>query len=157
MFDLTSMKLLILGLVALIVVGPKDLPVLLRTIGKYVGMIRRQASEFRSQFDEAMRDQELQTLKAEMEAMKRDVKATVETAGQSIETDVNASTRHIDNQIKSPTPTPPASVTSPVFDDNPHVATNHSPGPVSPPVEAAHINGTTARVPEAEPITKAGA
>ena len=64
MFDLTSSKLLILGIVALIVVGPKDLPILLRTIGKYVGMIRRQANEFKSQFDEAMRESELDSLKA---------------------------------------------------------------------------------------------
>ena len=41
MFDLTSSKLLILGIIALLVVGPKDLPILLRTIGKYMGMIRK--------------------------------------------------------------------------------------------------------------------
>ena len=110
MFDLTSMKLLILGLVALIVVGPKDLPILLRTVGKYVAMIRRQAAEFRSQFDEAMRDQELQTLREEMEAMKRDVKATVDSAGRAVETDLSATTREIDNQIKSPTAVPGTAV-----------------------------------------------
>jgi Tat protein translocase TatB subunit len=155
MFDLTSMKLLILGLVALIVVGPKDLPVLLRTIGKYVGMIRRQAAEFRSQFDEAMRDQELQTLKAEMEAMKRDVRATVETAGRSIETDVHATTREIDNHIKSPTQAP-ASASTVTSSDNPHVATNHSPGPPTPLLESAHINGTATHASQVDPITKAG-
>ena len=41
MFDFTSSKLLILGIVALLVMGPKDLPALLRTIGKYVGIIKR--------------------------------------------------------------------------------------------------------------------
>ena len=46
MFDITSSKLLILAVVALIVVGPKDLPILLRTIGKYLGIIRRHAAEF---------------------------------------------------------------------------------------------------------------
>ena len=60
MFDFTSSKLLILGIVALLVIGPKDLPALLRTIGKYVGIIKRQAAEFRAQFDEAMRESELQ-------------------------------------------------------------------------------------------------
>ena len=59
MFDITSSKLLILGIVALLVIGPKDLPALLRTIGKYVGIIKRQAAEFRAQFDEAMRESEL--------------------------------------------------------------------------------------------------
>ena len=59
MFDFTSSKLLILGIVALLVIGPKDLPALLRTIGKYMGIIKRQANEFRAQFDEAMRESEL--------------------------------------------------------------------------------------------------
>ena len=63
MFDITSSKLLLLGIVALIVIGPKDLPVLLRTIGKYVGIIKRQAAEFRSQFEEAVRESELDQLK----------------------------------------------------------------------------------------------
>ena len=59
MFDITSSKLLILGIVALLVIGPKDLPALLRTIGKYMGIIKRQAADFRAQFDEAMRESEL--------------------------------------------------------------------------------------------------
>ena len=104
MFDLTSMKLLILGLVALIVVGPKDLPVLLRTIGKYVGMIRRQAAEFRSQFDEAMRESELQTLKDELASMKRDVKATVDSASRSLDAEVSSVNRHIDDHMRPASP-----------------------------------------------------
>ena len=107
MFDLTSSKLLILGLVALIVVGPKDLPLLLRTIGKYVGMIRRQANEFRAQFDEAMRDSELASLRAELESAKRDATATVNEAGRAMESDLNAATRDIEHQIKPPAPVEP--------------------------------------------------
>ncbi|MBX9925323.1 MAG: Sec-independent protein translocase protein TatB [Hyphomicrobiaceae bacterium] len=90
MFDLTSSKLLILAVIALIVVGPKDLPVLLRAVGKYIGIIRRQANEFRQYFDEAMREQELATLRAEVDAMKRDVQATVSSAGRALEADIAA-------------------------------------------------------------------
>ncbi|MDZ4843583.1 MAG: Sec-independent protein translocase protein TatB [Hyphomicrobium aestuarii] len=90
MFDLTSSKLLILAVIALIVVGPKDLPVLLRAIGKYVGIVRRQANEFRQYFDEAMRENELASLKAEVDAMKRDVQATVSSAGRALEADIDA-------------------------------------------------------------------
>ena len=90
MFDLTSSKLLILAIIALIVVGPKDLPVLLRAIGKYVGIVRRQANEFRQYFDEAMRENELASLKAEVDAMKRDVQATVSSAGRALEADIDA-------------------------------------------------------------------
>jgi sec-independent protein translocase protein TatB len=104
MFDLTSSKLLILGLVALIVVGPKDLPVLLRTIGKYVGMIRRQAGEFRGYFDEAMREQELANLKAEVTSLKRDVEATVSSATRAVQDDVNSVKNDIDQQIKAADP-----------------------------------------------------
>lgn len=104
MFDLTSSKLMILGLVALIVVGPKDLPLLLRTIGKYVGLIRRHANDFRAQFDEAMRDQELANLKAEMEAVKRDVQDTLHDAHQSVRSDVTAATQHIEHHIHTPHP-----------------------------------------------------
>jgi sec-independent protein translocase protein TatB len=102
MFDISSMKLLIVGLVLLIVVGPKDLPALLRTIGKYVGVIRRQAAEFRAQFDEAMRESELQTLRDELDAMKRDVKATVDSAGRTLESEVASAHRDLDAKIKAP-------------------------------------------------------
>jgi sec-independent protein translocase protein TatB len=90
MFDITSSKLLILAIVALIVVGPKDLPILLRTIGKYLGVIRRQAAEFRSQFDEAMREAELDHLKKEFEDVSREMRATM-----------NAGTRALDRHIEA--------------------------------------------------------
>ncbi len=88
MFDLASSKLLILGLVALIVVGPKELPLLLRTIGKYVGMIRRQAAEFRTQFDDAMRESELDSIKKDVEAMGQDMATTMREAEMSVEKEV---------------------------------------------------------------------
>ena len=113
MFDLTSSKLLILAVIALIVVGPKDLPVLLRAVGKYIGIIRRQANEFRQYFDEAMREQELATLRAEVDAMKRDVQATVSSAGRALEadiaavkSDVDAASGDVNRSIHAPS-TPP--------------------------------------------------
>ncbi len=108
MFDLTSSKLLILGLVALIVVGPKELPLLLRTIGKYVGLIRRHANDFRAQFDEAMRDQELANLKAEMEAVKRDVENTIHSTHRAVSDDVAAASKDIEQHIHAAQPKPMA-------------------------------------------------
>ena len=104
MFDLTSSKLLILGIVALIVVGPKELPFLLRTIGKYVGMIRRQANEFRAQFDEAMREAELDSLKKEVEAVARDAEDTIRDAQATVEHDVQAATADLDHAMQPVTP-----------------------------------------------------
>jgi sec-independent protein translocase protein TatB len=85
MFDITSSKLLILGIVALLVIGPKDLPALLRTIGKYMGIIKRHAAEFRAQFDEAMRDSELQQLKKEVESAGQEAEASMRAAERSVE------------------------------------------------------------------------
>lgn len=80
MFDIGSGELLVLAIAALIVVGPKDLPVLLRTIGRYVGLIKRQASEFREHFDEAMRETELQQMQEDVDRMARETEAAVRAA-----------------------------------------------------------------------------
>jgi sec-independent protein translocase protein TatB len=85
MFDITSSKLLILGIVALLVIGPKDLPALLRTIGKYMGIIKRQAAEFRAQFDEAMRESELAELKKSVENIQQETEASMREATSSVE------------------------------------------------------------------------
>jgi sec-independent protein translocase protein TatB len=90
MFDITSSKLLILAVVALIVVGPKDLPILLRTLGKYLGVIRRHAAEFRGQFDEAMREAELDGLKKEFDAVSREVRSTIDIGSRAIDTQIEA-------------------------------------------------------------------
>ncbi len=85
MFDITSSKLLLLGIVALLVIGPKDFPVLLRTIGKYVGIIRGHAKEFRAQFDEAMREAELSGLKKDVESIAQETEASLRATEQTVE------------------------------------------------------------------------
>jgi sec-independent protein translocase protein TatB len=90
MFDITSSKLLLLGIVALIVIGPKDLPVLLRTVGKYVGIIKRQAAEFRAQFDEAIRESELEQLKKDVESMGQEAEASMREAERTVTSELDA-------------------------------------------------------------------
>ncbi len=67
MFELDWGKLVIIGIVALIAIGPKELPAVLRTIGQWVGKIKRMASEFQGQFQEALREAEMADLKKEAE------------------------------------------------------------------------------------------
>src|ERR1700730_4994180 len=88
MFDVTSSKLLILGVVALLVIGPKDLPALSRTLGGYMGIIKRQAAEFRAQFDEAMRESELEQLKKEVETVGSTAEAHMRSAEHSLGTEM---------------------------------------------------------------------
>ena len=102
MFDFTSSKLLILGIVALLVIGPKELPGLLRTLGKYMGIIRKHANEFRAQFDEAMRDSELEALKKEVETIGKDTEATIRSAEQTVQSEVDAARASVDTAMDDP-------------------------------------------------------
>ena len=69
--DLSTAHILIVIVVALVVVGPKDLPLLLRKIGKFMGKMRGMANEFRASFDEMARQSELDELRKEVEAMRQ--------------------------------------------------------------------------------------
>ena len=69
MFDIGWGELLVIGVVALLVVGPKELPSLLRTLGQGMTKLRRMASEFQGQFQEAMREAEIADLKKEAEKL----------------------------------------------------------------------------------------
>lgn len=73
MFDLFSWShILILLTVALVVVGPKDLPRLMNMAGKWVGKARNMANEFKKSFDDMARQSELDQLRAEIEKLKAD-------------------------------------------------------------------------------------
>jgi sec-independent protein translocase protein TatB len=60
----------IIGVLALIVVGPKDLPVLMRKLGRFLAHMRAMAAEFRASFDEMARQSELDELRREVEALR---------------------------------------------------------------------------------------
>lgn len=67
MLDIGWTELLIIAMVAIIVVGPKDLPRMLRSLGRTAGQLRRTANEFREQFDDALRESELEELRTTMD------------------------------------------------------------------------------------------
>jgi len=101
MFDISWGKLVIIGVVALIVIGPKELPAVLRTIGQWMGKIRRMASEFQGQFQEAMREAEMADLKKQFDETTSAVTSTFDT------TDIK---NELEKMIQEPAATsPPAS------------------------------------------------
>jgi len=79
MFDIAWSEFMLVGAVALVVIGPKDLPKAMRTVGQAVGKMRRMATEFQGQFNDAMREAELHDLKKQVE----DVGGSVSTAMNS--------------------------------------------------------------------------
>lgn len=68
--EVGGFEVLVIAALALIIIGPKDLPVMLRKLGKFVGKMRAMAQEFRSSFDELARQSELEELRKEVEAMR---------------------------------------------------------------------------------------
>lgn len=71
-FDLSWSHILIVLIVALVVVGPKDLPRLMRTAGRWTAKARAMADQFRKSFDEMARQSELDELRSELDALRRE-------------------------------------------------------------------------------------
>ena len=65
MFDFDAGKLIIIGIVALIVIGPKELPRVMRQVGQAAAKMRRMAADFRGQFMDAMREADIEDIKAD--------------------------------------------------------------------------------------------
>ena len=62
MFDIGAFELLVVAVVAILVIGPKDLPLALRTAGRWIGKIRRVSSHFRTGLDAMVREAEMEDL-----------------------------------------------------------------------------------------------
>lgn len=70
MLDLGWSELFVIAVVAIIVVGPRELPGMLRNVGKFVGQMRRMAGEFQRQFNDALKDAELDEVKKDIESVR---------------------------------------------------------------------------------------
>ena len=77
MFDIGWSEVLVIAAVAIIVVGPKELPKMLRSFGKTMGMVRRTANDFKRQFDEALRE-------AERDAGLEEARKSVQSIGNPV-------------------------------------------------------------------------
>jgi sec-independent protein translocase protein TatB len=121
MIDLSWSHILIVLVVALVVVGPKDLPRLMRIVGRWIGKARAMADQFRKSFDEMARQAELDELRAEIDALRRErplaslenalnepaLPATAEADAPQIETEHEEQEAH-DAAPAQPIPAAPA-------------------------------------------------
>jgi sec-independent protein translocase protein TatB len=131
-------ELLVIAAIALIVVGPKDLPILLRKLGRFVAHMRGMAAEFRSSFDELARQSELEELRKEVEAMRSAAQQPLNAAMQSV--GLSDMKSEIEAGLFNPHETPQAHV-----------------GPLGEPIETpapVHAAPDPAAPPEAEAAPK---
>jgi sec-independent protein translocase protein TatB len=126
MFDIGWSEMAVILMVALIVIGPKDLPRVARTIGKWTGKARGMAREFQRSLDDMAREAELQDVKAEIDKLSRvdvrhRIEETIDPAGdlrRTLNTPVAASLRdddmdEPDRPEPAPAPTAPAALPAP--------------------------------------------
>ena len=83
MFEIGWSELLVIAVVAIVVVGPKDLPRMMRSFGFYVGKLRRMAGDFQRQFEDAVRESELDEVRKAMQSVREatpslDLKAPID-------------------------------------------------------------------------------
>ncbi len=104
MFDIGWGEMVVIGVVALVAIGPKELPGVLRMVGQWVGKARRMAGEFQSQFNEAMREAEMADLKKSFDEV------TEAARGVSSGNVLSSVTKDVEDALKIE---PPAEPTTP--------------------------------------------
>ena len=93
MFEIAWSKLMLIGVIALIVIGPKDLPEVLRSAGQMLGKLRRMADEFRGQFNDAIRESEFHEFRKGLDEVSDSVRSATSGGFDPIDT--------IRNEVKS--------------------------------------------------------
>ena len=124
--------IVILGIIALVVVGPKDLPLLLRKLGQWTARLRGMAQEFRTGFDELARQAELDELKREVEALRNTTNLS------SIRNEITKPLGTMETYAGiSPPPPPPSAPESAAPADNNGAASVEDEQPAETPAPAA--------------------
>jgi sec-independent protein translocase protein TatB len=146
MFDLFDpSKIFIVGVVALIVIGPKELPRVMRTVGQVVGRMRRMASEFQNQFNEAMREAELEDVRKELASMEDAAKVDVDVS-------FNPETLTQHDNVKAIETEAPSTVEGKPAETAANGSAEPKPaGETEPKTAAAHNAGTALMTPLANP------
>src|SRR3954464_12558057 len=140
MFDIGWSELVVIAVVALIAIGPKELPGVLRMVGQWMGKARKMAAEFQGQFQEAMREAEMADLKKSFDEVKD---AATGFAGNNVMTSLQKDVsdalqlpdidKPVDAQIASAIGEPVAASTDPVT--TPTTPVTRPPTPVAPTPE----------------------
>ena len=101
--EIGATELMVIAAVALIVVGPKDLPGLMRKLGQFIARLRGMASKFRASFDDMARQSELDDLRREVEAMRNARFADiVPEASSDVGVDASEVMREINRSLPAP-------------------------------------------------------
>jgi sec-independent protein translocase protein TatB len=153
MFDIGWSEFAVIAVVALIAIGPKELPGVLRMVGQWVAKARKMAGEFQGQFQEAMREAEMADLKKSfdevkeaatgfaggnvMTSLQKDVSSALSVEGIEEKPAANVdATPSAEEAARLPPVTPPEPLA---------ITPEHQPQGVTPEVDSAAVEGETPR------------
>ena len=159
MFDIDSGKLLIVAVLALIVIGPKELPRVLRQVGQAVGKLRRMAGEFQGQFMDAMKEADIADIRKDLDDLKKSAALDVHfDPARDIRTELTSVMQPTAVVAESTTPSPAANFELPPASESNALGSvgagiapaSESEPALEPVVEGegavAHMNGSSAHV-----------
>lgn len=104
MFDIAFSELLIIGIVALVVIGPERLPKVARTVGHLLGRMQRYVSDVKADISREMKIEELKKLRAEVQDSAEDLQRSIAGEMRSVEQSVSEAARSVTQEF-SPTGT----------------------------------------------------
>jgi sec-independent protein translocase protein TatB len=150
MFDIGWSEFAVIAVVALIAIGPKELPGVLRMVGQWVAKARKMAGEFQGQFQEAMREAEMADLKKSFDEVKE--AASGFTSGSvmtSLEKDVSAALAIDDKPAASVETTPaldsPSALTEPAASAPLDITPQSEPASATPDTHSPAVEAEPAR------------
>jgi sec-independent protein translocase protein TatB len=136
MFGIGWSEFVVIGVVALIAIGPKELPGVLRMVGQSLGKIRRMANEFQGQFQEAMREAEMADVRKELDDLSKSATdignvdpVADANAGREIDRVVSEGAADVTPVEVTPVEVTPPTATAPADDATP---LPEPPSPVEP-------------------------
>jgi sec-independent protein translocase protein TatB len=142
MFDISWTEFLLIGAVALVVIGPKELPGVMRSLGQWTRKLRGMAADFQNQFQEAMREAEMADLKKQVDDMAQDIKSYDPL--KDVRADVESIGGDLKKSLDSPAE-PKAVEQKPEVNTAPALPDAGTVAPVAEPVAAAAEPGSTER------------
>jgi sec-independent protein translocase protein TatB len=162
MFGIDSSELLLIAIVALVVIGPKELPGLLRTWGKWMAQMRGMASEFRGHVDEMVRQSDLDEVKKQLTASSgldlqsldptKEIRSHIEQGMAEGEKAIAEGKSVFDNPLAEPESAPQIAVETPAETPLETPAETAPAAPETPSVVTAEAAPMPVPVPPEEPV-----
>jgi sec-independent protein translocase protein TatB len=162
MFGIDSSELLLIAIVALVVIGPKELPGLLRTWGRWMAQMRGMASEFRGHVDEMVRQSDLDEVKKQLTASSgldlqsldptKEIRSHIEQGMAEGEKAIAEGKSMFDNPLAEPESAPQIAVETPAEAPVETPAETASAAPETPAVVTAEAAPVPVPVPPEEPV-----